>query len=125
VLYRGFSTQEELDEQYNLRESVPDFPAYERFYEEQSQKAREQLECQLDVPFGPTLDERLDVFPGASSGAPMLVFIHGGYWHTFTSKDFSFVASGPVSAGVATIVINYSLCPNEIAQLRGQAPRQV
>ena len=25
VLYRDFSTQEELDEQYNLRESVPDF----------------------------------------------------------------------------------------------------
>ena len=53
MLYRGFSTQEELDEQYNLRESVPDFPAYERFYKEQSQMAREQLECQLDVPFDP------------------------------------------------------------------------
>jgi arylformamidase len=111
VLYRGFSTQEELDEQYNLRESVPDFPAYEQFYNEQSKKTREQLECQLDVPFGPTLDERLDIFPAARSGAAILVFIHGGYWHTFSSKEFSFVASGPVSAGVTTVVINYALCP--------------
>src|SRR5215203_500652 len=111
VLYRGFSTQEELDEQYNLRESVPDFPAYERFYKEQSEKTREQLECQLDVPFGPTLDERLDIFPAARSGVPILLFIHGGYWHTFSSKDFSFVASGQVSAGVTTVVINYALCP--------------
>ncbi len=111
VLYRDFSTQEELDEQYNLRESVPDFPAYERFYKEQSKKTREQLECQLDVPFGPTLDERLDIFPAAWSGAPILIFIHGGYWHTFSSKEFSFVASGPVSAGVTTVVINYALCP--------------
>ena len=111
MLYRGFSTQEQLDEQYNLRESVPDFPAYERFYKEQSEKIREQLECQLDVPFGPTLDERLDIFPAARSGAPVLVFIHGGYWHTFSSKEFSFVARGPVSAGVTTVVINYTLCP--------------
>ena len=58
MLYRGFSTQEELDEQYNLREAVPDFPVYERFYKEQSEKTREQLECRLDVLFGPTLDER-------------------------------------------------------------------
>lgn len=111
VLYRDFSTQEELDEQYNLRESVADFPAYEQFYKEQSKKIREQLECQLDVPFGPTLDERLDIFPAARSGAAILVFIHGGYWHTFSSKEFSFVASGPVSAGVTTVVINYALCP--------------
>src|SRR5215207_10678676 len=94
VLYRGFSTQEELDEQYNLRESVPDFPTYERLYKEQSEKTREQLECQLDVPFGPTLDESLEVFPAARSGALILVFIHVEYCHTVTSKVFSFVASG-------------------------------
>jgi arylformamidase len=111
LLYRGFSTQEELDAQYNLRESVPDFPGYARFYVEQSQKTREQLECRLDVPFGPTLDEHLDIFPAAGQEAPVLVFIHGGYWHTFSSKEFSFVARGPVSAGVTTVVTNYALCP--------------
>ena len=111
MLYRGFSTQEELDEQYNLRESVPDFPAYERFYKEQSEKTREQLECWLDVPYGPTLAEHLDVFPAGEPETPILVFFHGGYWHTFGSKDFSFVAEGPVSAGVTTIVPNYALCP--------------
>jgi hypothetical protein len=34
VLYRDFSTQEELDAQYNLREAVPEFPHYKEFYEE-------------------------------------------------------------------------------------------
>jgi arylformamidase len=111
VLYRGFSSQEELDEQYNLRESVPDFPSYAQFYEEQSQKTREQLECLLDVPFGPTLAEHLDIFPAAQPEAPILVYIHGGYWHTFSSKEFSFVARGPVSTGVTTVVTNYALCP--------------
>lgn len=113
MLYREFSTQEELDAQYNLRDSVPDYPAYSRFYEESSRQAREQLECRLDVPYGPTLAERLDIFPAGRDGpaAPVLIFIHGGYWCRFSSKEFSFVAEGPVSAGVATVVINYALCP--------------
>ncbi len=111
MLYRRFSTQEELDVQYNLRESVPDFPYYAEFFVEQSQKTREQLDCRLDVPFGPTLAEHLDIFLGAQPEAPILIFIHGGFWHTFSSKEFSFVANGPVSAGVTTVVINYALCP--------------
>ncbi len=111
MLYRGFSTQEELDVQYNLRESVPDFPYYMEFFVKQSRKTREQLHCRLDVPFGPTLAEHLDIFPGARPEAPILIFIHGGYWHTLSSKEFSFVANGPVSAGVTTVVINHALCP--------------
>jgi arylformamidase len=111
VLYRGFSTQEELDAQYNLREAVPDFPRYKEFYERQSRETRERLERRLDVPYGPTLAEHLDVFPAAKPDAPILVFFHGGYWHTFGSKDFSLVAEGPVSAGVTTVVTNYALCP--------------
>jgi arylformamidase len=111
VLYRHFSTQEELDAQYNLQNSVPDFHRYIEFYAEKSRQARERLDCRLDVPFGPTLAERLDIFPAARPEAPVLVFVHGGYWHRFSSKEFNFVAEGPVSAGVATVVINYALCP--------------
>jgi arylformamidase len=90
---------------------VPEFPRYKEFYEEQSRETRERLECRLDVPYGPTLAEHLDVFPAGEPETPILVFFHGGYWHTFGSKDFSFVAEGPVSAGVTTIVTNYALCP--------------
>jgi arylformamidase len=111
VLYRGFSTQEELDAQYNLQNSVPNFQQYVEFYENNSREAREQLDCHLDVPYGPTLAERLDLFPSMQTGAPILIFIHGGYWYRFSSKEFSFVARGPVSAGVATVVTNYALCP--------------
>ncbi len=111
MLYREFSTQEELDAQYNLRNAVPDYPAYSRFYEESSRQARERLKCQLDVAYGPTLAEQLDIFPAARRDAPVLIFIHGGYWCRFSSKEFSFVAEGPVSAGVTTVVINYALCP--------------
>lgn len=111
ALYRGFETQEELDAQYNLRATVPDYARYAQFYSDRSIEARSSLECELDVWFGPTLDEHVDVFPATTEDAPILIFFHGGYWHTFSSKEFSFVAMGPVSAGVTTIIANYALCP--------------
>lgn len=112
MLYRGFETQEELDAQYNLAAATPGSAGWVEFYAEQSRRVREELDCELGVPFGPTLEEHLDIFPApGSSPAPVLVFIHGGYWHRFTSRDFDLVARGPVSAGVTTVVTNYSLCP--------------
>ena len=114
MLYRDFSTQEELDAQYNLSASVPDYERYARLYVEESRAVRESFGCRLDVPFGPTLAEHLDIFPAAPDtgrDAPVLVFIHGGYWYRFSSKEFSFVARGPVSAGVTVVVVNYALCP--------------
>lgn len=111
VLYREFTTQAEIDAQYDVEKSVPDFLIYANFYGQESQKTREELDCRLDVPYGPTLAEHLDIFPADQPNAPILVFIHGGYWRLLGSKEFSFVAQGPVAAGVAVVVINYELCP--------------
>ncbi|HET7323386.1 MAG TPA: alpha/beta hydrolase [Halococcus sp.] len=109
--YRGYS-QAELDEQYTQSEAVSDYQGYADSYVERSNETRERLDCSLDIPFGPTIAEHLDVFPAAQSDAPILLFIHGGYWHSLSSKEFSFVANGPVSAGVTTAVLNYALCPD-------------
>ncbi len=110
-LYRQFATQAELDEQYDVERSVPDFMAYARHYVDESKLARHRLRCSLDVPYGPTRDEHLDVFPAAERGAPVLVFFHGGYWRMLSSKDFSCVALGPVAAGITVVNVNYALCP--------------
>ncbi|PSP84734.1 esterase [Halobacteriales archaeon QS_1_68_17] len=112
MLYRDFETQAELDEQYDVESAVDDFGEYAAFFVEQSERAREDLDCDLDVPYGPTLAEHVDVFPADDPDAPMLLYIHGGYWHSLSSKEFSFVARGPVSAGVTTVVLNYALCPH-------------
>ena len=112
MLYREFSTQEELDAQYNMANTVPSYQSYAEFYVEESKGTRERLDCHLDVSFGPTIAEHLDVFPADQPDAPVLLFIHGGYWHSLSSKEFSFVADGPVSQGVTTVVLNYALCPD-------------
>lgn len=111
MLYRNFATQEELDAQYNLRMLFPEAATlYEAFCARESEKVREDLDHRLNVPFGPTLAERVDLYP-AGEGAPVLVYVHGGFWALRTSEEFGFVARGPVSRGVATVVTNYALCP--------------
>ena len=111
MLYRNFATQEELDAQYNLTAMLPEAAArYEASCWRESEDVREVLEHRLDVPFGPTLAEHVDVYP-AGENAPVLVYVHGGFWCLRTSREFGFVARGPVSRGVATVVTNYDLCP--------------
>lgn len=113
MLYRNFATQEELDAQYDLESTVEDVSLYADFYAKESEKVRAELEHRLDMPFGPTLAEHLDLYPapGAKQRAPVLVYLHGGYWRSRTSKEFGFVARGPASMGVTTVIVNYALCP--------------
>lgn len=111
ALYREFTTQAQIDAQYDVERSVPDFTVYARHYTDQSRLARHRLRCALDVPFGPTRAETLDIFPAAEPGAPVFVFIHGGYWRMLSSKEFSCVALGLHALGITTVVVNYALAP--------------
>jgi arylformamidase len=65
------------------------------------------------VRFGPTVEETVDIFPAAEPDAAILVFIHGGYWRRLSSKEFSFVARGPVALGITVVITNYALCPKD------------
>jgi len=110
-LYRDFASQEDIDREYDVESAVPDFGRYAAFFVEESARARRELDCALDVPFGPTRAEHVDVFPAAEPGAPVFVFVHGGYWRMLSSKEFSLVARGPVARGATVVVTNYALCP--------------
>ena len=110
-LYREFSVQSEFDAQYNPSIALPDPNAPGRHFVETAERARATLACQLDVPYGPALEETLDIFPAAQTNAPVFVFIHGGYWRALSSKTFSGVALGLQARGITTVIINYALCP--------------
>ena len=109
-MYRQYD-QAALDAQYNLRERHPDHETYFRRWEEEGERVRRELECTLDVRFDPAPGATLDVFPARNAGAPLLLFIHGGYWQWRDKRDFSFLAEGPVNAGFSVVVNNYDLAP--------------
>ena len=100
-----------LDRMYNNRALVPDHADYFARWADLSATARRSQRCTLDIAFGPSRGEQLDVFPAPEKGAPVLVFIHGGYWRSLDKADHSFLAPAFVSEGACVFVPNYELCP--------------
>jgi arylformamidase len=100
-----------LDRMYNNRELVPDHAAYFSRWAQASAAARADEPCTLDVPYGTGPAETLDIFPAARADAPVLVFIHGGYWRSLDKSDHSFVAPAFTRQGACVVVPNYALCP--------------
>jgi arylformamidase len=100
-----------LDLQYNNRARIPEHPQIFERWERASILAREKSSVRLDVNYGSGPNETLDVFPPLRRNAPVLVFIHGGYWRALDKRDVSFVAPSFVQAGAMVVVPNYALCP--------------
>ena len=103
--------QEALDSQYNQRALVPDADDYIAVDIAESERVRQKLECRIDVAYGPGEDERLDVFPAAAPGSPLVVYMHGGAWTRSDKANESFMAEAFVAAGAAFVAVNFGLCP--------------
>lgn len=101
------------ERQYVARLNVPDADIYTERSARRSARVRKKLECHLDVAYGDTSMQTLDIFPAEKQGAPVHVFIHGGYWRNPNlSKDtYSHMAAPMVAAGAAVVLPNYDLCP--------------
>ena len=101
-----------LDAQYNNRARVADHAQVLANWARASTLARSGAPgAQLDVSYGEDASETLDIFPAPQAGAPVLVFIHGGYWRSLDKSDHSFVAPAFNAAGATVVVPNYALCP--------------
>jgi arylformamidase len=100
-----------LSREYNNRELFPDHPRHFARWQESSARARSTMSCHLDVAYGASPGETLDIFPARKGDGSALLFIHGGYWRSLDKKDFSFLAPALVDAGVSLVVVNYDLCP--------------
>lgn len=100
-----------LDQQYNNRALVPDYAEHLQKWAQASAYTRQQAACTLDVAYGEGDKETLDVFHTAAPGAPVLVYIHGGYWRALDKSDQSFVAPVFTASGAVVVVPNYALAP--------------
>ncbi len=100
-----------LDRMYNNRARVPEHPAYFARWASDSAQVRATAHASLDVRYGDGVNETLDVFPADRPKAPVLLFIHGGYWRSLDKSDHSFLAPAFTRQGVCVVVPNYALCP--------------
>ena len=98
----------DLNLQYVVRLTVKDADDYIARADKRSARIRKKLKCDLDLPYGGTPMQTLDVFPATKKGAPVHVFIHGGYWRNpgITKSTYSEMAAPMVAAG-ATVRSGY------------------
>lgn len=100
-----------LDSMYNNRALVPDFADYFRRWGAASADAMRSETRELDLRYGGGPNEHLDVYATDRPEAPVLVFIHGGYWRALDKKDHAFIAPAFTSRGVCVVIPNYALAP--------------
>jgi arylformamidase len=109
--YNGFR-KDELEYQYNPRESVPEFPELAKRRAEESRKARSTLKSWLNVPYGDSPREILDIYTADRPAGPVLVYIHGGYWRSAAKTTICNFAPAFVQRGATVVLVEYDLCPN-------------
>ncbi|EPC5667221.1 MAG TPA: esterase [Serratia liquefaciens] len=97
--------------QYNARASVEDFDACMAQYEQLAAQAKAQTPGIYDIHYGMGVAERLDLFPAARQPSPLLVFIHGGYWHSQRKEEACSMAATFTQHGVAVATLEYTLQP--------------
>lgn len=100
-----------LDAQYNNRARIPEHAQIFKRWADSSAFAREHQSRRLDLRYGDQAGETLDLFPAPQADAPVLVFVHGGYWRSLDKCDVSFIAPPLVAAGAMVVIPNYALCP--------------
>lgn len=108
--YRGMD-QAMLDAAYNNTTAVADSARIIANWTERSAALAAAYPDHLDLRYGPRERNRIDFFPATRRKAPILLFIHGGYWQMRSKEIFRFLAAGPLAHGISVANVAYTLAP--------------
>lgn len=97
--------------EYNNRIRISEYPAIIARWKSASAADRQAAHAALDQPYGPGERQRFDLYRASAPDAPLIVYIHGGYWQLGSRQDTAFVARAFNAAGIDIALPSYSLCP--------------
>ena len=100
-----------LDAEYDQRARHPDHVEIGARWQTASSLVQRLESWRGDVRYGAGDNETLDIYPSPHANAPVLIFIHGGYWRGSDKTLHGFLAPSFTSAGALVVVPNYALCP--------------
>ncbi|NNN30750.1 alpha/beta hydrolase [Streptomyces sp. S3(2020)] len=105
-----------LDRAYSPSSTAHDMSGALREWTVRSEAARALLGRPRELRYGPAGRQVVDFFPAGrpgrgGKGAPLLVFLHGGYWIEGSRHDSAFLAPSFVPRGVAYAAVGYPLAP--------------
>ncbi len=117
-------TPEFCELEYNNSVRVADFFDVQARWPIDAALARRTQSGQFNLHYGDDAAETLDFFPARRAGAPLFVFMHGGYWRALSKSDFSWIAPALVAQGAAVAIVDYGLAPaNPIEEIVRQMLR--
>ncbi|UUX47958.1 alpha/beta hydrolase [Nisaea acidiphila] len=100
-----------LDREYDNRKKVANSAEISAAWEAKGAEVRGQFSSDLDIPYGTHPRQRVDIFPAAKRDAPVLIFIHGGYWHMRDKSIAHFLVPTFIAADIHFVSVGYRLCP--------------
>jgi len=107
-LYRGMH-RAALDAAYNNGAAVKNSTQIVAGWQERSDRLRKSAQ---EFRYGDAERNRIDYLE-AKKGAPLLVFVHGGYWQMRAKENFTFIAEGPLAHGISVALVGYTLAPDK------------
>lgn len=100
-----------LDAEYDQRARHPDHVEICARWETASSLVQRLESWRRDVRYGAGDSETIDIYPTPHANAPVLVFIHGGYWRSSDKSLHGFLAPAFNADGALVMIPNYALCP--------------
>ena len=104
-------TRAELDAAYDNTNAVADSGERREAWIARSDAFRKRHAEGLDLAYGPKPRNKIDLYRCGAAKAPLLAFIHGGYWQRNAKETFACTAAGPLANGMDVAFIGYTLCP--------------
>src|ERR1700759_1566955 len=106
------ATKEWLDAQYDVGALLPEGDAILTAWHAES-PAVGPPSPPVGLSYGEPARQVVDVFrgPDAPRPAPLVVFVHGGYWQALDQETFGFLAAPFVEQGMVFATVDYRLAP--------------
>jgi arylformamidase len=108
AIYQNYSL-DDLEAQYNIEATVANIDVYRIEYTNLSEKITQEGNPTLEVPYASHPLQKLDIFPAQNDAAPIIIYIHGGYWLRGDKTPYRFPSKTFNRAGTTWIPINYRL----------------
>jgi arylformamidase len=111
IVWRGM-TRAALDAAYNNGAAVKNSAEKLADWQQRSARVRAERSGLLDVAYGPRPRNTIDIFRCGTARAPLLAYIHGGYWQRNAKEFYACLAQGPLARGIDAALIGYTLAPD-------------
>jgi arylformamidase len=98
---------------YHIRSFVPDFDAIAAEIAARSRALARRSLIWSGSPYGEGARERMDILlpPNLQNGAPIHMFVHGGYWRSGEKAAYTCVAAPVLAVGGIAAIVEYDLMP--------------